>query len=101
MEYYENGVGATARLLWSSQAQTKQAVPMTQLYPGTPPLIPSLTFAVSNGTNLVFSWSGTYTLQSATDLAGPWTTVAGPVVSPYTINMTAAPQMFFRLQGQD
>ena len=33
MDYYENGGGASARLLWSSPSQTRQVVPQTQLYP--------------------------------------------------------------------
>ena len=33
MEFFEKGGLATARLLWSSQSQAKQAVPQTQLYP--------------------------------------------------------------------
>ncbi|HEY1187346.1 MAG TPA: PA14 domain-containing protein, partial [Gemmata sp.] len=33
MEYYEDGGGATAQLLWSSASQPEQAVPQTQLYP--------------------------------------------------------------------
>lgn len=37
MEYYENGGGAVARLLWSSPSTPRQAVPTTQLYPALPP----------------------------------------------------------------
>jgi hypothetical protein len=33
MEYYENGGGAVARLLWSSPSTPRQAIPRTQLYP--------------------------------------------------------------------
>jgi hypothetical protein len=33
MEYYENGGGATAKLLWSSPSQAKGVVPQTKLYP--------------------------------------------------------------------
>ena len=33
MDYYENGGGAVARLLWSSPSQTRQVIPQTQLYP--------------------------------------------------------------------
>ncbi len=35
MEYYENGGGALAKLLWSSSRQPKQVIPASQLYPGT------------------------------------------------------------------
>jgi hypothetical protein len=40
MEFYENGGGAVARLLWSSPSTAKQAVRQSQLYPaagGVPP----------------------------------------------------------------
>jgi len=33
MEYYENGGGATAKLLWSSASTPKQVIPQNQLYP--------------------------------------------------------------------
>src|SRR5581483_2048619 len=35
LEYYENGGGAVAKLLWSSPSTPKQVVPQTQLYPAT------------------------------------------------------------------
>jgi hypothetical protein len=37
MEYYENGGGAVARLLWSSPSTPRQAIPRTQLYPSQTP----------------------------------------------------------------
>jgi hypothetical protein len=41
-------------------------------------------------------------LQTATNPAGPYTDVLGPsatlITSPYTIDMTTAPQRFFRLR---
>jgi len=41
IEYYENGGGAVAKLLWSSPSTSKQVVPSSQLYPaaggGSPP----------------------------------------------------------------
>jgi hypothetical protein len=33
MEYYENGGGAVARLLWSSPTITKRVIPQSQLFP--------------------------------------------------------------------
>lgn len=36
IEYYENGGDAVAKLLWSSNSQTKQVIPQTQLYPPEP-----------------------------------------------------------------
>ena len=35
MEYYENGGGAVAQLLWSSPSTTKAAIPTSQLYVAT------------------------------------------------------------------
>ena len=37
MEFYENGGGATARLLWSSASTPKAVVPNTRLFPQAPP----------------------------------------------------------------
>ncbi len=51
-----------------------------------------------NATNVVLSWSdAALSLQSATNVAGPYTTLTG-ATSPYTNNI-AIPQMFFRLQA--
>jgi hypothetical protein len=48
---------------------------------------------VING-QLVFTWTGSSLLE-ATNILGPWTTVAG-ASSPYTNSVTASPQMFFK-----
>jgi len=45
----------------------------------------------------VLSWSGTYTLQCATNILGPYSDLTG-VVAPYTNTGAANPQQFFRLQ---
>ncbi|MEY2428158.1 MAG: hypothetical protein QOJ40_1043 [Verrucomicrobiota bacterium] len=104
MEYFENLVGAAAQLSWSgaSGGVVKEIIPASQLYPASAVAKPSLGTAFNNGTNLVFSWgAGTYTLQSATVLTGPFTTVTNGVVSPYTnVIDPLAPQKFFRLQVQ-
>jgi hypothetical protein len=96
MEYYENTQGAVAQLSWSSLGQVKQIIPQTQLYPGVAAPRPTMTVSSVNGTNVVMTWSGSYTLQSSANAEGPYVDVAG-ATSPYTINVTAAPQMFFRL----
>ncbi len=59
---------------------------------------PQLQFNYS-GQGLVLSWSrGGFTLQQASSVRGPWTDVAGPVVSsPYTVTNLAA-GAFFRLK---
>jgi hypothetical protein len=36
MEYYENGGGAVAKLLWSSPSTPKQVVPQSRLFPASP-----------------------------------------------------------------
>ncbi|PYJ08534.1 MAG: hypothetical protein DME25_01330, partial [Verrucomicrobia bacterium] len=58
------------------------------------------TTSVNNGTNLVLSWgAGTYSLQSATVVTGPYTTISNGVLSPLTIVIDpAAPAKFYRLQ---
>jgi hypothetical protein len=48
--------------------------------------------------NVVLSWSNpAYSLQSSTNVAGPYTTLTG-ATSPYPVS-TTIPQMFFRLTG--
>jgi hypothetical protein len=35
LEFYENGGGAMAKLLWSSPSQAKEIIPQSQLYPAS------------------------------------------------------------------
>ncbi len=97
MEYYENAGGATARLSWSSTNQVKGIIPQTQLYPGASPVQPGVSSSLVNGTNVVINWSGTYQLQTATSVAGPYSDVTGVILGPYTNSITADPARFFRL----
>jgi Immunoglobulin domain len=53
--------------------------------------------AVQAGNNLIITWSGSYTLQSATNAAGPYLDVTG-ATSPYT-NANVMPQQFYRLRN--
>lgn len=55
-------------------------------------------FVQRNDTHLVLSWSGSYTLQSATNVAGVYADVSG-ATSPYTNALTSNPQQFFRLHA--
>lgn len=49
------------------------------------------------GNNLVLTWPAGWTLQSATNVGGPYSDVTG-ATSPDTINTKAQPQQFFRLR---
>ena len=53
--------------------------------------------AVQAGNNLIIFWSGSYTLQTATNAAGPYLDVTG-ATSPYT-NNNLMPLQFFRLRN--
>jgi fibronectin type 3 domain-containing protein len=58
MEFYENGGGALAQLLWSSLSTPKEAIPKTQLYSGTAPATPTgLTAVAASGTQLNVTWN--------------------------------------------
>ena len=57
--------------------------------------ITPLTFS-KQGINLVLSWPSGSTLETATNIAGPYSPVSG-ATSPYTNDTTLAPQRFFRL----
>jgi hypothetical protein len=99
MEYFEKSSGAVATLSWSSQNQGKQIVPQTQLYPtpsnGTTQ--PSVTALLTgNGTNVIFNWSGSYVLQTSTNVVGPYEDLTNST-SPYTNSLLSDPQRFFRL----
>ncbi len=69
------------------------------LIPPPPVVLPVPTFSgtpVINGNNLVLTYTGT--LLGATNVAGPYLPVAG-ATSPYTNNVTTAPQMFYKLSN--
>ena len=59
-----------------------------------PKLFPQLT-----GNSLVLTWPGPFMLQSAANVNGPYTDVAG-AASPYSYNPAGSPQRFFRLRSQ-
>jgi hypothetical protein len=50
MEYYENGGGAVAKLLWSSASTAKQVVPQAQLYAASSVTPPSITTQPASAT---------------------------------------------------
>jgi hypothetical protein len=100
MEYFENTSTAEAHLIWSSPSQIKQAIPMTQLYPAATGSAITPVLATSfNGTNIIFNWSGSYTLQTSVTADGPYTNVTALGVGPNTNTLTSDPQRFFRLKA--
>jgi hypothetical protein len=105
MEYYENAVGAVAQLSWSGAGGgvAKGIIPMSQLYPASAGA-PSQTLVTAvSGTDVTLTFgSGTYTLQAAGAVTGPYTNVAYGIVSPYTITnaIGSGPMLFYRLQVQ-
>jgi hypothetical protein len=71
MEYYENGGGAVARLLWSSPSVSKEIIPSTQLYPPISSNIPPNVTLTGPATGSVFVATSTVDLiADATDLDG-------------------------------
>lgn len=99
MEYFENTGFASAVLSWSSASEAKAVIPATQLFPATSPIGSTIGFTQS-GTNLVFNWVGSFHLQSATNVNGPWSDVTNAGIAPFTVNVNAAPSKFFRLRNQ-
>jgi len=95
MEYYENTSVASVLLSWSSTHQAPQAIPMTQLYPDASLVRPRLSTTLNNGTNLVLNWSGTFNLESATVVTGPWSAVANSIIGPYSVPVVGS--KYFRL----
>ncbi len=67
MEYFENGGGAVARLLWTYPGQSQQAVPKSRLYPATGTTTP-VTPTPPAGTGVYLS---DLTWVSATSAFGP------------------------------
>jgi hypothetical protein len=76
----------SARILSTGEVVTDQLIP------------PSVNLEFSReGNNLVLSWPDGWTLQSATNVVGPYFDVLG-ASSPYTVQTAAEPQQFFRLR---
>jgi hypothetical protein len=50
----------------------------------------------SSGTEAVLTWSGNFTLQAASSVAGTYTNVPG-ATSPYTNAVNSSEQLFYRL----
>lgn len=65
--------------------------------PPPPPQPPKLTAELIGG-QIVLNWSGTYQLQAASAVTGPYTDVAGVTTGPWT-NTFPDPTKFFRLVG--
>lgn len=95
MEYAENTGNASAHLSWSSLSQVKEIIPQIQLYPTLGAAPPTLGATVS-GPNLVFTWDGSHSLQTSTNVAGPYIDVGG-ATSPHTNSIAGEPQRYFRL----
>src|SRR5205807_969375 len=53
--------------------------------------------AARMGSNLVLTWDGSATLQSASTVSGPYSDVSG-AASPYPYDLGTSPQQFFRLR---
>jgi hypothetical protein len=53
---------------------------------------------VRAGNDFIASWPGPFSLQSSTNVAGPYLNVSG-ATSPYTNNLSLSPQRFFRLHN--
>ena len=96
MEYYENTSTASAQLSWWSIHQPSQPIGTTQLYPTTGLVHPVLSAAVV-GNNLVVNWAGTFTLETASSVTGPWSPVVNSGIGPYTVPVGSAQKAFYRL----
>ncbi|HWH68077.1 MAG TPA: PA14 domain-containing protein, partial [Candidatus Sulfotelmatobacter sp.] len=100
MEYYEKASGAVAQLSWSTPSLPKAIISTTQLYTNSGPFRANLTSSLLNGTNVILNWMGTCTVESATNITGPWTPLATDIAGPYTNSIGSEPEMYFRLLSQ-
>jgi hypothetical protein len=102
---FGNSAGAlTAQQV--SQIQFRNPKGLNGTYPArllsTGEVVPGTNTAVTlaasrQGENLVLSWPSGYMLQRATNVAGPYQDIL-EATSPYTVNMSLAPQQFYRLR---
>jgi hypothetical protein len=73
--------------------------PVGQTAPLPPTLTPPTLLTTVAGTTLTLNWSGSYYLQSTTNLSTAWSDV-GVTNSPYSTSMTNKSHLFFRLSQQ-
>ena len=66
-------------------------------YAEVTPFLPALRIT-RNGNSVTLTWDGTFNLQAASDVTGPYETVSG-ATSPHNVTISGA-QSFFRLSGQ-
>lgn len=66
----------------------------------TPPASAPVLNLQASGSSLTMTWNGSYNLQSATNVAGPYTTISG-AVSGFSTNaaLSIVPAQFFRLSN--
>src|SRR6202044_852000 len=72
----------------SDNAANSMQVGEVQLLGTTPPPQVTLTYTRLNATQIQFNWSQGISLQSATNVAGPYTNVPGATSSPFTVTIT-------------
>jgi hypothetical protein len=73
MEYYEDGGGAVAKLLWSSPSTAKQVVPTSQLYAAAAPVVAVSAGGPATGAYLAdgfFTGGGTSSVTNAINTSG-------------------------------
>src|SRR5207245_2858357 len=82
------------RFSYSSQLYSAKILSTGEVVPDQ--LIPPLAFS-KQGNNLVLTWPPGWSLQTATNVPGPYFDIPG-ATPPYTNDMTLKPQQFFRLR---
>jgi hypothetical protein len=61
--------------------------------------IPPKLVPTRSGNSMDFNWPAGFTLQSATDVKGPYTDIAVAPLQTYSLDITSQPQQFFRLRN--
>lgn len=69
-----------------------------QLNGGTPTVATKFTTAVVSGGKVTLTWTGTGSLETAPKADGPWTPVTPSPTSPYTEDVLAGQNRFYRLK---
>jgi len=78
-----------------SQLYSAKILSTGEVVPGQ--VIPPTVASSRQGNNLILTWPSGWSLQTATNVPGPYSDVPG-ATSPYTNDMTLKPQQFFRLR---
>lgn len=99
ISFVDTGVGsAGVTLAYAGVNETFRGVQFGPVPNSAPPKGPFISYG-HDANGLILNWPGTYVLQAAANVTGPYEDVPGLKNSPYTNSAPTTGQQFFRLRN--